>query len=213
MGRPRVSSWKRSDERYSSAIWSGRSSYILISSTITSRSRSRSASVGLKDHVAHDVQGPLQMLRQKAGVEHRVLFAGCGVLLGADALEGFGYAQGVHVRSALEEHVLHQVGDAGDLVFSSRLPARIQTPRETLVASANGSEKTRSPLGNSFSRTFGSAKLLLLYLLQRDAVLLVDVEHPNLDRVALAHHVLDPLDPLLAGREARDVQQGRPGPA
>src|SRR3712207_2587998 len=82
--------------------------------------------------------------------------------------------------------------------LSSRLPARIQTPKETLVASARGSEKTRSPVGNLFSLMLGSLKTLVLKLLKRDTVLFVYVEHPHLHAVALVHHVLDALDPLLS---------------
>ena len=117
IGRPRGSSLKMSEERYSSASWSGLSSYILISSTITSRSRSRSARVGLQDHVAHHVEGAPEVLGQEPGVEHGVLLARRRVLLGAYALEGLRDAEGVHVGGALEEHVLHQVADARDLVL------------------------------------------------------------------------------------------------
>src|SRR3712207_6828856 len=91
--------------------------------------------------------------------------------------------------------------------LSSRLPARIQTPKETLVASGKGSEETRSPVGSLFSLMLGSLKSLVLQLLQRDAVLLVYVEHPHLHAVALVHHVLDAFDPLLARGEAGDVDQ------
>ena len=70
-----------------------------------------------EDHVAHHVERASQVLGQEAGVEHGVLLARRRVLLGADALEGLGDAEGVHIRGALEEHVLHQVADAGDLVL------------------------------------------------------------------------------------------------
>ena len=69
-----------------------------------------------QDHVAHDVEGAPEVLGQKAGVEHGVLLAGRRVLLGPDALEGLGDAQGIHVGGPLEEHVLHQVADPGDLI-------------------------------------------------------------------------------------------------
>src|SRR5919199_4613065 len=60
--------------------------------------------------------------------------------------------------------------------LSSRLPARIQTPSDTLVATERGSEKILKPPGSSFALTFLWLKGLVLHLLQRDAVLLVDVE-------------------------------------
>src|SRR5215216_5471633 len=71
---------------------------------------------GPEDHVAHDVEGAPQVLGQKAGVEHGVLLTGRRVLLGSDALEGLGDAEGVHIGGPLEEHVLHQVADTSDLV-------------------------------------------------------------------------------------------------
>src|SRR5918998_2004804 len=92
--------------------------------------------------------------------------------------------------------------------FSSRLPARIQTPKDTLVAPSRGSEKTLKPPGSSFTLTFLSPiNVLLLHLLQRDAVLLIYLEHTHLDPVALRDDVLDPLDALAARRQARDVHQ------
>src|SRR3712207_1155285 len=94
--------------------------------------------------------------------------------------------------------------------LSSRLPARIQTPREMLVASFKGSEKTRSPPGSSFFLTLGSLKGLLLQLLEGDAVLLVDFQHPHLHAVALRDDVLDPVNAPLARREAGDVDQAVP---
>src|SRR3712207_3397229 len=69
--------------------------------------------------------------------------------------------------------------------LSSRLPARIQTPKETLVASSRGSEKTRKPPGRSFLTMLGSLKGLILQLLEGDAVLLVYLQHPHLHAVAL----------------------------
>src|ERR687894_62911 len=95
--------------------------------------------------------------------------------------------------------------------FSSRLPARIQIPKETLVASSRGSERTRRPPGSSLLLMLGSLnKALVLQLLQGDAVLLVYVEDPHLHAVALVDHVLDALDPLPARREAGDVDQAVP---
>src|SRR5215212_3890836 len=95
--------------------------------------------------------------------------------------------------------------------LSSRLPARIQTPRETLVASSRGSEKTLSPPGRAFVLMLGSLiKALFLQLLEGDAVLLVYLEDPHLDAVALAHDVLDTLDALFSGGEAGDVNKAVP---
>src|SRR5215212_11323463 len=91
--------------------------------------------------------------------------------------------------------------------LSSRLPARIQTPRATLVDSSSGSDKTRRPPASSLSLMLGSLKGLLLQLLEGDAVLLVDVEDPHLHAIALVHDVLDAIDALLARREAGDVDQ------
>src|SRR3712207_1924163 len=94
--------------------------------------------------------------------------------------------------------------------LSSRLPARIQTPKETLVASSKGSEKTRSPPGSSFFLILGSLKGLVLQLLEGDPVLLVYVEDPDLHAVALVDYVLNAIDALLARGEAGDVDQAVP---
>src|SRR5215211_131230 len=91
--------------------------------------------------------------------------------------------------------------------LSSRLPARIHTPRATLVDSSRGSEKTLKPSGSSLFLMLGSLKGLLLQLLEGDAVLLVDVEDPHLYAVALVHDVLDAIDALPARRQAGDVDQ------
>src|SRR5215212_7299412 len=69
-----------------------------------------------EDHVAHEVEGPLDVLGQKAGVEHGVFLAGRRILLGSYALEGLGDAERVHLGRPLEEHVLHQVADPGELL-------------------------------------------------------------------------------------------------
>src|SRR4051812_9259526 len=91
--------------------------------------------------------------------------------------------------------------------LSSRLPARIQTPKETLVTSERGSEKILTPPGSSFTLTFLSLKRSVLHLLQRDAFLLVDLKHTHLDPVALRDNVLDPLDPLSTRGQPRDVHE------
>src|SRR3712207_1414413 len=56
------------------------------------------------------------MLGQDADIEYGILLAGRRVLLGTDGLKSLRYAQGVHVRSPLKEHMLHQVGNTRDLV-------------------------------------------------------------------------------------------------
>src|SRR5215207_1346883 len=76
--------------------------------------------------------------------------------------------------------------------FSSRLPARIQIPKETLVASSKGSEKTLKPPGSSCTFTFPSLKNLVLQLLQGDALLLVYVQDANLNTVTLGNDGLNP---------------------
>src|SRR5919199_2088314 len=92
--------------------------------------------------------------------------------------------------------------------LSSRLPARIQIPKETLVDSSRGSAKTRSPPGSSFCLMLGSLKgYLSLHFLEGDAVLLVYVEDTHLHAVALVDHVLNALNPLLTRGETGDVDQ------
>ena len=78
------------------------------------------AQAGPQD-VGEDVHRLRQVLRQDGGVKDGVLLAGEGVVVGADAVEIAVDVQGRAPRRPLEDHVLQEVRDAGDL---RRLVAR-----------------------------------------------------------------------------------------
>ena len=66
--------------------------------------------------VGQDVDARLLVLGQHRGVVDRVLFAGEGVVVGADLVELAVDVLGRAPRRALEHHVLEKMAHAGDLV-------------------------------------------------------------------------------------------------
>ena len=70
---------------------------------------------GAVDHVPEDVQGLGQVVIQDPAVEAGALLGGKGVHLAADGIGFHGDVSGGTVLSALEEHVLNEVGRTGFL--------------------------------------------------------------------------------------------------
>jgi len=75
---------------------------------------------GVEEHIGENVQPPVQMAAQGAGIEAGVLLGGVGVDLAADGVHVPGQLSGGAPGGAFEKHVLDKVGRA---VFGRRLMA------------------------------------------------------------------------------------------
>ena len=124
----------------------GSSSYIAISSSTTSRSASSSPKRGLPDHVAHHLEGALEVAVEHARVQRGRLLVGAGVDLGAHRVEDLVDLLRAEALGAAEQHVLEQVRDAR-LALVARRPSRspIQKPSATERTLGTRSVTTRTP--------------------------------------------------------------------
>ncbi len=114
MGQPSGWSFQKPWVKSSWTSTSGLSSSILISSRITPRSRSISvaAKSGIEHQVGENIEGDGDVVGQRLDVEADGLFAGESVKVAADGVHFAGDVLGGAGASALEEHVLDEVGDA-----------------------------------------------------------------------------------------------------
>ena len=86
------------------------------------------AEAGPED-VGEDVERPGQVLGQAGDVVERVFLRGLRVVLGADAVEVAVDGQGVAVGRPLEDHVLEEVRDPGQLGRLVAAPRLDEEPR------------------------------------------------------------------------------------